>query len=311
MLPATDDDLHHLHTLRDLIRWGASRMNEAGVFFGHGTANAIDEAAALVLHVLHLPPDLHGDWMQAALTPGEKRAAAELVERRVRERRPAAYLTRQAWFMGLSFYVDERVLVPRSPMAELIESLFSPWLVNPDAVADILDLGTGSGCIGIACAYMFPEARVDLTDISPAALEVARRNVVEHGLEDRVEVLHSDLFAALQGRQYDLIVSNPPYVSRLEMARLPEEYRHEPAIGLAAGDKGLDVVVRILRQAADYLTDDGVLVLEVGATRQALEAAYPEAPFLWLHLERGGEGILHITARQLRECRALFAPVRE
>ena len=205
-----DDVSSHLRTIRDLIRWGASRMNEAGLHFGHGTDNAIDEAAALVLHALHLPPDLHADYFQANLTPSEKQAALQLLERRIAERKPAAYLTQRAWFMGLPFYVDERVLVPRSPLAELIERHFSPWLPDSRQIGDILDLGTGSGCIGIACAYAFPDARVDLADISAEALEVARRNVADHGLEDQVEVIQSDLFSALKGIHYDLIISNPP-----------------------------------------------------------------------------------------------------
>ena len=218
-----DDVSSHLRTIRDLIRWGASRMNEAGLHFGHGTDNAIDEAAALVLHALHLPPDLHADYFQANLTPSEKQAALQLLERRIAERKPAAYLTQRAWFMGLPFYVDERVLVPRSPLAELIERHFSPWLPDSRQIGDILDLGTGSGCIGIACAYAFPDARVDLADISADALEVARRNVAEHGLEDQVEVIQSDLFSALKGRHYDLIISNPPYVGLEELDNLPPD----------------------------------------------------------------------------------------
>ena len=298
--------IHHLHTIRDFIRWGASRMNEAGVHFGHGTADAIDEAAALVLHALHLSPDLHEEYLQAALTPAEKQAVLDLLERRVRERKPAAYLMHQAWFMGLPFYVDERVLVPRSPLAELIERHFAPW-VDPDAVEHILDLGAGSGCIGIACAYAFPGARVDLADISTTTLEVARRNIEEHGLKERVEAIQSDLFAALAGRRYELIVSNPPYVSLEEMAQLPEEYRHEPALGLAAGEQGLDVVIEILRQAPDYLSEEGTLVVEVGNAQYTLCEAFPDAPFVWLDLERGGEGVFLMTAEQLRECRGMFA----
>lgn len=296
------DIFDHLHTIRDFVRWGASRMNQAGLHFGHGTVDAIDEAAALVLHALHLPPDLHGDYFQAALTGDEKESVRDLLERRIRERRPAAYLINRAWFMGLPFYVDERVLVPRSPTAELIERQFTPW-VNPDAVETILDLGTGSGCIGIACAYAFPWAAVDLVDVSQAALAVARHNIQDHGLEDRVKAVQSNLFADLQGRRYDLIISNPPYVSREEMKRLPEEYRHEPVLGLAAGEQGLDVVVEILRQAADFLNPEGILVVEVGNARHALSEAFPEIPFVWLELERGGEGIFLLIAEQLRGCR--------
>ena len=295
-----DDVSSYLRTIRDLIRWGASRMNEAGLHFGHGTENAIDEAAALVLHALHLPPDLHAEYFQSHLTPPEQQAAFQLLERRIIERKPAAYITNRAWFMGLAFYVDERVLVPRSPLAELIERHFSPWVSDSRQVGDILDLGTGSGCIGIACAYTFPDARVDLVDISAEALEVARRNVAEHGLEDQVEVIPSDLFSALKGRRYDLIISNPPYVGREELDNLPPEYQHEPRLGLAAGEEGLDVVVEILRQAADYLQRDGLLIVEVGNAQYALCETFPDVPFTWLEFERGGQGVFLLNAAQLR-----------
>ncbi|QQS53658.1 MAG: 50S ribosomal protein L3 N(5)-glutamine methyltransferase [Candidatus Competibacteraceae bacterium] len=295
-----DDVPTHLYTIRDLIRWGASRMNEADLHFGHGTDNAIDEAAALVLHALHLPPDLHAEYFQSRLTPTEKQAVLHLLQRRITERKPAAYLTQRAWFMGLPFYVDERVLVPRSPLAELIERHFAPWLPDSRAVGGILDLGTGSGCIGLACAYAFPDARVDLADISAEALEVARRNVDEHGLEDQVEVIQSDLFSALKGRHYDLIISNPPYVGLEELDSLPAEYQHEPRLGLVAGAEGLDVVVEILRQAADYLSRDGLLIVEVGNAQYALCAALPDVPFTWLEFEHGGQGVFLLNAAQLR-----------
>ncbi|MBZ4193744.1 MAG: 50S ribosomal protein L3 N(5)-glutamine methyltransferase [Candidatus Contendobacter sp.] len=295
-----DDLLPYLRTIRDLIRWGASRMNEAGLHFGHGVDNAIDEAAALVLHALHLPPDLHTEYMQARLTPPEQQAALHLLERRITERKPAAYLTHRAWFMGLPFYVDERVLVPRSPLAELIERHFSPWLPDSRKIERILDLGTGSGCIGIACAYAFPDAQVDLADISTEALEVVRRNVANHDLEDQVEVIQSDLFSTLKGRRYDLIISNPPYVSLSELATLPDEYQHEPRLGLVAGEEGLDVVVEILREVADYLKRDGLLIVEVGDAQYALCEALPEVPFTWLEFERGGQGVFLLNAAQVR-----------
>src|SRR5512147_2908151 len=256
----SDDPLQYLHTIRDFIRWGASRMNEAGLHFGHGTANAIDESAALVLHSLHLPPDLDGEFFQATLTPLEKRVVLNLLDRRVRERKPAAYLMNKAWFMGLPFYVDERVLIPRSPLAELIDRQFSPWLADPEAVRHILDLCTGSGCIGIACAYAFPDAQLNLVDVSIGALDVAQRNVREHALDERVTLLRSDLFSALRGRHYDLIVSNPPYVSQGELQQLPPEYQHEPSLGLAGGEQGLDIVLAILQQAGEHLTKNGILV---------------------------------------------------
>ena len=294
-----DELCRSLHTLRDLIRWGASQMNQAGLHFGHGTDNAIDEAAALVLHALHLPPDLADDYLPARVTTAEKQAALHLLERRVTERKPAAYLTQRAWFMGLPFYVDERVLVPRSPLAELIERHFSPWLSDSRPIEQILDLGTGSGCIGIACAYAFPNARVDLADISTDALDVARHNVAEHGLEEQIELLQSDLFSALKGRRYDLIISNPPYVGLEEWDTLPPEYHHEPQLGLAAGTEGLDVVAEILHQAADYLQRDGLLIVEVGNAQYALCEAFPDMPFTWLEFERGGQGVFLINAAQL------------
>lgn len=289
-----------LHTLRDFIRWGASRMNEAGLHFGHGADNAIDEAAALTLHALHLPPDLHTEYLQASLIPDEKQAILHLLERRLTERKPAAYLTQRAWFMGLPFYVDERVLVPRSPLAELIERHFAPWLTDSRKVEHILDLGAGSGCIGVACAYAFPDARVDLADISADALDVARRNVADHGLEEQVEVIQSDLFSALKGRRYDIIISNPPYVALEELEALPAEYHHEPRLGLAAGVAGLDVVMEILRQAADFLKRDGLLIVEVGNAQYALCETFPDVPFTWLEFERGGQGVFLLNAAQLR-----------
>ncbi|MFO1433584.1 MAG: 50S ribosomal protein L3 N(5)-glutamine methyltransferase [Candidatus Competibacteraceae bacterium] len=303
----SDDPLQYLHTIRDFIRWGASRMNEAGLHFGHGTANAIDESAALVLHSLHLPPDLDGEFFQATLTPLEKRVVLNLLDRRVRERKPAAYLMNKAWFMGLPFYVDERVLIPRSPLAELIDRQFSPWLTDPEAVRHILDLCTGSGCIGIACAYAFPDAQVDMVDVSIGALEVARRNVREHALDERVSLLRSDLFSALRGHRYNLIVSNPPYVSQGELQQLPPEYQHEPSLGLAGGEQGLDLVLAILRQAGEHLTEDGILVVEVGNTQYTLSDAFPDVPFVWLDLERGGEGVFLLTAEQLQLCQDQFA----
>lgn len=295
-----------LHSLRDFIRFGASRFNAAGLCFGHGTENAIDEAAALVLSALHLPPDLPAVFQDAVLTGTEIQTVTELLARRVRERLPVPYLTREAWFAGLPFYVDERVLVPRSPIAELIEHGFEPW-IDARRVQRVLDLCTGSGCIGIACAHAFTEAQVDLGDISAPALEVAQINIERHGLSGRVQTRHSDLFAALGERRYAIIVSNPPYVSHAEMAALPAEYQREPALALAAGSDGLDCARRILRAAAAHLEADGILVVEVGDSDAALVDAFPTVPFTWLDFERGGGGVFLLTAAQLQEHQALFA----
>lgn len=288
-----------LKTLRDWIRWGASRFQEAGLSFGHGTDNALDEAAALVLHSLHLPMDLNVAFWDARLTPAESEAVLARIRRRIRERIPLAYLTHEAWFGGLAFYVDPRVLIPRSPLAELIEQGFQPWL-DPNTVQRVLDVGTGSGCIAIACAYAFPQARVDAVDNSADALEVARINVHRHDVGDQVALYESDLLGALPAdRRYDLIVSNPPYVDRARMDSLPPEYRHEPGDALAAGEDGMDCVRRLLVEARERLTDDGLLVVEVGATQSAMAAAYPDLPLTWLEFERGGEGVFLITAEEL------------
>lgn len=283
---------------RDLIRWGASRFNEAGLYFGHGTDNPWDEAEFLVSHALHLPPPLGDEWMDVRLTRIERDLAVAYIRRRVEERVPAAYITGRTWFAGLPFKVDARVLVPRSPIAELIEKHFEPWLAREPQ--RILDLCTGSGCIGIATAYAFPDAEVDLSDISAEALAVARENIAQHQLGERVRALESDMFSGLQGQLYDLIVTNPPYVDAEDLASMPAEYHAEPALGLGSGEDGLDFTRRLLREAADYLKDDGVLVGEVGNSWAALAEAYPQMPFVWLELERGGHGVFLLTAADLR-----------
>lgn len=302
---SNDEVLQALTSIRDYVRWGASRFNEAQLFFGHGTTDALDEAAALVLHAVHQSHELPEFYFSSALTPAERHRVVELIERRITQRKPLAYLTHEAWFAGLPFYVDERVLVPRSPIAELIEQRFAPW-VDPDAIGDILDLCTGSACIAIACAHVFPDAAVCGADLSPDALAVAEENVRRHQLQDRVSLRQSDLFEQLGPARYDLIVSNPPYVNHAEWAGLPAEYHAEPRLGLEAGEDGLDCVRRILRDAEAHLTPNGVLIVEVGSSADALVETYPMLPFTWLELDRGGDGVFVLTAEQLRSARALL-----
>ncbi len=292
-------------TLRDLLLEGRDALEAAGVWFGHGTDNALDEAAWLVSHAAGLPPDFGEDELERVLSPGTVQSARELIARRIETRQPAAYLIGEAWFAGLPFYVDERVLVPRSPIAELIADRFQPWLA-PERIRRVLDLCTGSGCIAIATALALPEARVDAGDISAEALDVARRNVARHGVGDRVRLYRSDLFDAIPAGEYDLILSNPPYVDAEDMAALPEEYRREPALGLAAGETGLDLVVPLLQQAGRHLASDGVLIVEVGNSAGALQAAFPDVPFVWLEFMHGGEGVFLLDAAQLRAHQAAF-----
>ncbi|CAK0755343.1 50S ribosomal subunit protein L3 N(5)-glutamine methyltransferase [Gammaproteobacteria bacterium] len=297
--------VEELRTVRDLIRWGASRFAAAGLVFGHGMDNPWDEATNLTLHTLHLPPQVPDRIGNARLTTSERRKVIELFRRRITERRPAAYLTQEVWFAGLPFYIDERVLIPRSPIAELIERGFDPWL-SEQRIGRILDIGTGSGCIAIACAMAFPGVTVDAVDISSDALEVARINIERHEVGDQVNLIHSDLYQGLGERYYDLIVSNPPYVPLARMKTLPPEYQHEPALGLAAGKEGLDTVSRLLQGADRHLTMEGILVVEVGDTSTALEERLPEVPFLWLDFERGGGGVFLLTAEQVHNYRSYF-----
>ena len=298
-----------LHTIRDFIRWGASRFQEENLFFGHGTDNALDEAAFLVLHALSLPQDLPDAYLGSRLTDSEIQKVLNLLERRVAERKPAPYLARKAWFAGLSFYVDERVLVPRSPIAELIEHHFQPWLTREPQ--RILDLGTGSGCIGVALAYAYPEAQVDASDIELGPLEIARRNVREHGLEERVDVLESNLFDALDKRRYDLIVANPPYVPFASLGRLPREYRAEPGAALNGGEQGLNLVLPLLRDAGEHLERDGLLVLEVGEAQANLTAALGDVELTWAEFAHGGEGVLIMTGEQTQALHGTFVQAIE
>lgn len=293
-----------LRTLRDHIRWAVSRFHDEQLFFGHGTDNAWDEARQLVLGALHLPWEIADAYLDCRLEEDEQEHLLALLKRRIEERVPTAYLLGEAWFCGLPFIVDERVLVPRSPIAELIGQHFAPWL--PAEPARILDLCTGSGCIGIACAHAFPEAEVVLADLSFEALEVANQNIERHELEERVYTVQGDGFAGLPGQRFDLIVSNPPYVDAEDFADMPAEYQHEPELGLACGDDGLDLVRRMLTEAADHLSEQGILIVEVGNSQVHVEALYPEVDFTWLEFEQGGHGVFLLAAKQCREHQELF-----
>ncbi|AKP89885.1 MULTISPECIES: 50S ribosomal protein L3 N(5)-glutamine methyltransferase [Achromobacter] len=288
-----------LLTLRDLIRYGVSRLNAAQVALGHGSDNAWDETVYLVLHALHLPLDTLEPFLDARVLTEERNRVLELIDRRVTERVPAAYLTNEAWLRGHRFYVDARVIVPRSPIAELLDEGLSPWVQDAQAVDSVLDMCTGSGCLAILSALAFPYAQVDAVDVSPDALEVARRNVDDYGLGDRLALHQSDLFDSLPERQYDVIVCNPPYVNSGSMDVLPQEYRHEPHLALAGGADGMDLVRRILQAAPRYLSENGVLVLEIGHERDFFEAAFPELSPVWLDTEAASDQLLLLTREQL------------
>jgi len=289
-----------LATLVDHIRYAASRFSAAGLTFGHSHDNAIDEATHLVLSSLHLPPDLPPAYGQARLTAEEKVRVLELIERRISTREPVAYLVGEVWFARMRFKSDPRALVPRSPIAELIESGFTPWLDGRE-VERALDLCTGSGCIGIAMAAHNPHWSVDLVDVDERALSLARENIALHQLQDRVRAMRSDLFAGIKGERYDLIVSNPPYVTVQEFAALPPEYRHEPQLGLTAGQDGLDFALRILNQAADHLTENGLLIVEVGESERALNELLPDVPWVWIEFKVGPMGVFVLDRRDLIE----------
>ena len=278
-----------LSTLRDLLRFAVSRYNEARLFFGHGTDNAWDEAVYLLLHSLHLPLDRLEPFLDAKLTSAERADLLHVIERRVKERLPVAYLTNEAWLGEFSFYVDERVIVPRSFIAELLREQLAPWVEDPDAVADVLDLCTGSACLAILAAHAFPAARIDAVDLSPDALAVARHNVADYDLAARIRLVEGNLFAGLKSRRYDLIIANPPYVNAAAMATLPAEYRREPELALTSGDDGLDLTRAILAGARRQLRPHGLLVVEIGHNREALEAAFPETPFTWLDTTAGDQ----------------------
>ncbi|KGD87803.1 SAM-dependent methyltransferase [Achromobacter sp. RTa] len=288
-----------LQTLRDLIRYGVSRLNAAQVALGHGSDNAWDEAVYLTLHALHLPLDTLDPYIDARVLGEERDRVLDLIDRRVTERVPAAYLTNEAWLRGHRFYVDERVIVPRSPIAELLDEGLAPWVQDPFAVENVLDMCTGSGCLAILSALAFPHAHVDAVDLSPDALAVACRNVDDYALADRLDLHESNLFDGLPARQYDVIVCNPPYVNSGSMSALPQEYRHEPQLALAGGDDGMDLVRRILEAAPRFLAPEGVLVLEIGHERDFFEAAFPQLSPVWLDTEEASDQLLLLTREQL------------
>lgn len=295
-----------LNTTGDFVRFAASQFNKADLYFGHGTNNAWDEAIALTMFSLSLPEDLFEQIFSCNLTSDEKTTVLSLFEKRIVEGIPAAYLTNQAVFANLPFYVDQRVLVPRSPIGELIENKFAHLINDTSLPSRILDLCTGSGCIAIACAYAFPEAEVDAVDLSVDALNVANINIENHGLSEQVIPIHSDVFSGVEGQVYDLIVTNPPYVDQDDVDSLPDEYLHEPEMGLGCGDDGLDIVRKILSESANHLSENGILICEVGNSQIHVASVYPEVPFKWLTFERGGHGVFMLTKAQLEEFSDIF-----
>ena len=290
---------HDLETLRDWLRYAVSRFGEAELAFGHGTTNAYDEAAYLLLHALHLPLDRLEPFLDARLTQAERAQVAQLLERRIDRRVPAAYLTHEAWLGDFRFYVDERVLIPRSFIAELLPDGLAPYVGDAPNVATVLDLCTGSGCLAILLAYAYPAADIDAVDVATDALAVAQRNVADYGLADRINLIRSDLFSNLAGKSYDLIISNPPYVTTVAMAALPAEYRHEPRVALAGGEDGLDAVRTILEQAPRFLNPDGTLVVEVGHNRPGVELAFPRLPLVWLETATDSDSVFLVKREDL------------
>jgi len=290
---------NNFSTIRDLLRYAVTRFNTARLFFGHGSSNALDEAAYLILHTLKLPLDKLDPFLDARLLPDEVNAVLKVIDQRTLERLPAAYITNEAWLGAYRFFVDQRVIVPRSFIAELIPDQFSPWVDDPESVTAILELCTGSGCLPIMLADAFPNAQVDAVDISADALAVAQRNVDEYELQDRVTLIESDLYAKVPTKKYDLIVTNPPYVTNDETDALPQEYSYEPEMGLRAGDDGLDLVLKILRDAPLHLSEDGLLICEVGESEQHLVKLLPEVDFAWIEFKVGQMGIFAVECREL------------
>lgn len=300
MNPHFSFSAEELRTVRDYLRFAVSRFNHAKLFFGHGSNNAYDEAAYLILHTLHLPLDRLEPFLDARLTAIERTEVLSIIQQRVEKRVPAAYLTNQAFLGDFSFYVDERVIVPRSFIAELLLEQLSPWIPKPDEIGSVLDLCTGSGCLAILAAHAFPYAKVDAVDLSPAALAVAERNVSDYQLKDRVNLIESDLFSKLGDRKYDLIISNPPYVDAESVMALPQEYLHEPELALGSGRDGLDATRIVLKHAAQHLGANGILVVEIGHNRDALEAAFSDLPFTWLDVSAGDEFVFMLHRNDLQ-----------
>jgi ribosomal protein L3 glutamine methyltransferase len=291
--------MQDLETIRDWIRYAVSRFNAGGVFFGHGLADAYEEATYLISHELSLPSDRIDTFLDSKVTQAERAELLQIIERRVDERIPAAYLTHEAWLGGFRFYVDERVIIPRSFIAELLPDGLAPWIPDAAAVQSTLDLCTGSGCLAVLLAHHYPNADVDATDISPDALTVAQRNVADHGLQDRINLIRSDLLSNLTEKTYDLIICNPPYVTAMAMEELPAEYRHEPDIALAGGDDGLDAVRIVLAKAPQFLAPEGLLVVEIGHNRAAAEKAFPRLPFTWLAAGGSDDSVLMLRRDEL------------
>jgi len=288
-----------LFTIRDWLRYSVSQFEASDIFYGHGTDNAYDEAVWLVMSALHLPMDTLNNFFDARITASERNKLALLIEQRITSHTPTAYLVKEAWLQGLKFYVDERVLVPRSFIAELLSDDLSPWIEYPELVESAADICTGSGCLGIMLASAFPNSAIDVVDISSDALVVANINIVNYGLQEQVTAIQSDMFAALKGKTYDVIISNPPYVDAPSMAELPAEYRNEPKIALGSGNDGLDHTHTLLREAGQYLNEDGILIVEIGHNRDALQAAYPNIAFNWLEVSSGNEFVFLLTKAQL------------
>lgn len=298
--PLLDDPIHNLKTIRDLYRWAVTEMENADLSYGHGSPDSWEDASFLICRALKLPFERFDMFLGAQLTHNELVRIVHFIDRRVHDKTPTAYLLKEAWLMGHRFYIDERALIPRSYIAELIEDDLAPWVDDPEAVGSVLDLCTGSGCLAILAQGAFPNARVTGSDISRDALEVAKINRRDYGMEETLELVQGNLFENLGGRRFDLILSNPPYVTTASMEALPGEYRHEPELALAAGEDGMDVVEHIVREAADHLTEHGFLIVEVGDGLEAVEAKFPGLPITWLSVSGGDDQVFMATAGDLR-----------